>query len=42
MYTNAALEITKRAIFHIVKAKLPLNHIRDKNYLFVLERDGVR
>ena len=41
MYDPSKLEITKRAFWHIVKSKLPLNHIRDKNYLFVLEREGI-
>ena len=41
LYDDRKLEITKRAIYHIIKSKLPLNTIQDKNYAFVLERDGI-
>ncbi len=41
MYDPKKMEITKRAIYHIIKSKLPLNHIQNKHYHFVLERDNI-
>jgi hypothetical protein len=37
IYHPKFIEITKRAVYHIIKAKLPLNHISSSAYLFVLQ-----
>ena len=41
-YAADRLDITRWMMVHLIKAKLPLNHVTDENYHYVLQREGVR